>query len=59
MNERKLTLTQYGTEKILQLHDMLAMRRQIALIGEPFSGKSTAIEILHSSMNKLEQGRNV
>lgn len=41
-----LTINEYAIAKIIQIYDMVLVRHGLMVVGQPFSGKSTAIQVL-------------
>ena len=50
-----LTLNQYILDKIIQIYDMVLVRHGLMIVGYPFSGKSTAIDVLAQSIGKCKE----
>lgn len=55
---RKLSLNQYILDKIIQIYDMILVRHGLMIVGYPFSGKSTKLDILASSLGKAKDQMN-
>lgn len=53
-----LSLNEYILDKIIQIYDMILVRHGLMVVGYPFSGKSTALEVLASSLGKCKDKMN-
>ncbi|KAI5062354.1 hypothetical protein GOP47_0022893 [Adiantum capillus-veneris] len=57
--ELNLQATPYFMTKIVQLYEMIIVRHGLMLVGQPFSGKTSAIRILQRALSDLaEAGLN-
>ncbi len=45
-------------DKIIQIYDMILVRHGLMIVGYPFSGKSTNLEILAASLSKVKDKMN-
>jgi len=43
----------YFIEKIIQLYEMTIVRHGLMVVGDPFSGKSAAMQILANALTEL------
>ena len=51
--ELNLQVFDYFTEKIIQLYEMIVVRHGLMVVGEAYSGKSTAMEVLAGALTEL------
>lgn len=52
---QNVNVTEYFVEKVYQIYEMLNIRPGIMIIGESFSGKTTAYRVLAKALALLEQ----
>lgn len=53
--EQNLHFSEYFRQKVVQLHDMITVRHGLMIVGPPFSGKSTALNVLASAMSDMKE----
>lgn len=50
---KNLEGTPYFLEKIIQLYEMITVRHGLMVVGDPFAGKSSAINVLAAALTDL------
>ena len=50
-----LQATPYFVTKIIQLYEMIIVRHGLMLVGQPFSGKTSAIRVLQRALSDLAE----
>lgn len=55
MKVRKLKSVPYLLEKIIQLYEMILVRHGLMVVGRPFSGKTTSIELLAAALGSMSK----
>ena len=53
--EMKLQNTEYFNEKIIQLYEMILVRHGLMVVGMPFAGKTSIINVLAGALTKLHE----
>ena len=56
--DKNLTANEYVLNKIIQIYDMILVRHGLMIVGYPFSGKSTKLEVLSSALSKVKDQMN-
>ena len=56
--ECNLTFNDYAVEKIIQIYDMILVRHGLMVVGYPFSGKTTALEVLATALKRCKEEMN-
>lgn len=54
-SKQNLQFSKYFRQKLIQLHDMIAVRHGLMIVGPPFSGKSAALHTLARSLTDLKE----
>lgn len=55
LKERKQEYVPYIKQKTIQLYEMILVRHGLMVVGLPFSGKTTCLEVLAGALGKLEE----
>lgn len=51
-------MNDYILNKIIQIYDMILVRHGLMIVGYPFSGKSTKLEILAIALSRVKEKMN-
>jgi dynein heavy chain len=51
----KLQAVPYFLDKIIQLYEMIVVRHGLMVVGEPFAGKTSAMNVLASALTMLKE----
>jgi len=51
----KLQNVPYFLDKIIQLYEMIVVRHGLMVVGEPFAGKTSAMNVLASALTMLKE----
>lgn len=54
-NQHNLQPTDYFLLKTIQLYEMIVVRHGLMLVGQPFSGKSSALTVLGGALSNLSE----
>jgi predicted NACHT family NTPase len=49
--QRNLTYSEYGVNKVLQIHETIRTRQAVMIVGGPMSGKSISLQLLSSALS--------
>lgn len=55
LEKKNLDGPEYFIDKIIQLYDMVTVRHGLMVVGEPFAGKTSAIQVLAAALTELKE----